>query len=101
MSKVYGILEGIYQDINIQQLFDSLRFDDENSELLNDRKTIFSNIQEEMVEEAKMVTFSGKVYPKFNNAVVMSGGSGSGKSYALKNLVGIEGKVINVDDLKD
>lgn len=53
------------------------------------------------IDEAKMVTPQGRMYPKRNIAVVLSGGAGSGKSYLLKHNVAIEGKVINVDDLKD
>lgn len=53
------------------------------------------------IDEAKMVTPQGRMYPKKNIAVVLSGGAGSGKSYLLKHNVAVEGKVINVDDLKD
>jgi len=48
----------------------------------------------------KLITFGGKAYPKFGNVVIMAGGAGSGKGFVLSNLVGLEGKVLDVDELK-
>jgi len=48
----------------------------------------------------KLITFGGKAYPKFGNIVIMAGGAGSGKGFVLGKLVGIEGKVLDVDELK-
>ena len=48
----------------------------------------------------KLITFGGKPYPNFNQVVIIAGGGGSGKGFQLSNLVGIEGKVMNVDDFK-
>jgi hypothetical protein len=48
----------------------------------------------------KLITFGGKAYPNFGNVVIMAGGAGSGKGFVLDNLVGIEGKVMDVDALK-
>ena len=48
----------------------------------------------------KLITFGGQAYPKFGNIVIMAGGAGSGKGFVLSNLVGIEGKVFDVDELK-
>ena len=66
-----------------------------------------SFLKEEMflAEEAealleKLITFGGQAYPKFGNIVVMAGGAGSGKGFILSNLVGMEGKVFDVDQLK-
>ena len=53
----------------------------------------------EMLME-KLITFGGKAYPKFGNIVIMAGGAGSGKGFVLKNLVGIEGRTFDVDELK-
>lgn len=36
----------------------------------------------------------------YGNAVIMAGGAGSGKGFILNNLVGIQGKVFDVDALK-
>lgn len=48
----------------------------------------------------KLITFGGKAYPKFGNIVIMAGGAGSGKGFVKDKLVGIEGKVFDVDELK-
>ena len=63
-------------------------------------------IREEYIEEQydvlieKLITFGGKAYPKFGNVVIMAGGSGSGKGFIKDKLIGIEGKVFDVDVLK-
>ncbi len=49
----------------------------------------------------KLITFGGKAYPKNGNIVVLMGGSGSGKGHTIKHLLGIEGKIIDVDRLKE
>jgi hypothetical protein len=49
----------------------------------------------------KLITFGGVAYPKYGNVVIMAGGAASGKSFQLKNILGIDGKVLNVDDIKD
>lgn len=36
------------------------------------------------INEAKVVTFDGKVNPNFGHAVIMAGGAGSGKGFALE-----------------
>ena len=48
----------------------------------------------------KQITLGGKLYPRFGNVVILAGGAASGKGYVLKNLLGIEGKVFDVDHLK-
>lgn len=48
----------------------------------------------------KLITFGGKAYPKHGNIVIMAGGAGSGKGFVLSKLVGIEGRVMDVDALK-
>lgn len=47
-----------------------------------------------------LITFGGKAYPKFGQVVIQAGGAGSGKGFIQSKLLGIEGKVINVDDVK-
>ena len=49
----------------------------------------------------KLITFDKKVYPKYNNVVVMCGGGGSGKGFVVSNVLGIDAKVLNVDDIKE
>lgn len=67
--------------------------------------TSFIAEQNFLFEEAetlleKLITFGGKAYPKYGNIVLMAGGAGSGKGFVLSNLVGMEGKVFDVDELK-
>ena len=50
--------------------------------------------------DEKLITFAKKAYPKSGNLLILAGGAGSGKGFILNNLVGLEGKVFNVDDLK-
>ena len=63
-------------------------------------------VREEYVSEQydilleKLITFGGKAYPKFGNIVIMAGGAGSGKGFVKDKLVGIEGRVFDVDELK-
>lgn len=63
------------------------------------REDVGSNIvPDELLE--KLITFGSQAYPKFGNVVIMAGGAGSGKGFTLTNLLGIEGKVFDVDKLK-
>lgn len=48
----------------------------------------------------KLITFGGRAYPNYGHIVLMAGGAGSGKGFVLSNLVGLEGKVFDVDELK-
>lgn len=66
------------------------------SYLLEEQELI--NTAEELIE--KLITFGGKAYPKFGNIVIMAGGAGSGKGFVKDKLVGVEGKVLDVDALK-
>ena len=47
-----------------------------------------------------LITFAGKTYPRSGHIVILAGGAGSGKGFVLDNLVGLEGKVFDVDKLK-
>lgn len=62
-------------------------------------KIIFENRQ--ALNEDKVVKFGGQTFPKFGWAVILMGGGGSGKSTVFNSLVPIEGKYVNVDDLKE
>ena len=55
--------------------------------------------QAEMLME-KLITFGGKAYPKFGNVLIMAGGAGSGKGFIQQNLIGLEGKSFDPDELK-
>jgi predicted kinase len=47
-----------------------------------------------------LITIGGKAYPRFNTVVIMAGGAGSGKGFVQSNLLGVEGKTLDVDALK-
>lgn len=49
----------------------------------------------------KMMVFGKSTYPKFGNVVILAGGAGSGKGFQKSNLLGIEGKSLDVDALKE
>lgn len=66
------------------------------SYLLEEQELI--NTAGELIE--KLITFGGQAYPKFGNIVIMAGGAGSGKGFVKDKLVGVEGKVLDVDALK-
>jgi len=48
----------------------------------------------------KLITLGNKI-PKYNQVVILAGGAGSGKGFIKDNLLGIEGKSIDVDRLKE
>jgi hypothetical protein len=50
--------------------------------------------------DEKLITFAKKAYPKSGNVLILAGGAGSGKGFILSNLIGLEGKKFDVDDLK-
>lgn len=52
------------------------------------------------IDEA-LITFGRKAYSKFGQVVILAGGAGSGKGFVLSNLLGIDGKVFDVDALKE
>tara|TARA_A100001011_G_scaffold397893_1_gene500370 strand:+ start:1925 stop:4108 length:2184 start_codon:yes stop_codon:yes gene_type:complete len=67
----------------------------------NYRKDTPGQVSEEFEQlDEKLITFAKKAYPKSGNLLILAGGAGSGKGFILNNLVGLEGKVFNVDDLK-
>lgn len=56
--------------------------------------------ENEPIDEAKVVTFGGKMFPEYGWAVVMAGGAGSGKGFTRNHSIGIDAKVFDVDELK-
>jgi hypothetical protein len=62
-------------------------------------KSFKSFIEETQLDEA-LITFARERYPAFGHAVILAGGAGSGKGFVLDKLLGIEGKVFDVDQLK-
>lgn len=59
-------------------------------------------IKESLQDEDRVVKFNGRTYPKFNQAVIMVGGSGSGKSFCRKSgIIPLDAKTFDTDDFKD
>lgn len=48
----------------------------------------------------KLMIFGKSSYPKFGHVVILAGGAGSGKGFQSSTLLGIEGKTLDVDELK-
>lgn len=63
-------------------------------------ESLRGQLNESTINEAKVVTFDGKVNPNFGHAVIMAGGAGSGKGTALKSVIMLQGKIFDVDELK-
>jgi len=68
-----------------------------SNESMNEDKN--SVIDTEELDEA-LITFAKKAYPKSGHVVILAGGAGSGKGFVLDNLIGLEGKKFDVDELK-
>jgi hypothetical protein len=50
--------------------------------------------------EEKLIVLGKGAYPKFGTVVIMAGGAGSGKGFIKERLLGVEGFVFDVDDMK-
>lgn len=59
-----------------------------------------SDLDFESIDEAKAVTFGNKSYPKNGWALVMAGGAGSGKGSAIARQILLDGKILDVDQMK-
>lgn len=46
-----------------------------------------------------LLTF-GRKRPRFNQVIILAGGAGSGKGFVIDNLLGIDARIIDVDDIK-
>ncbi len=60
---------------------------------------IKSTVRRVLTEAA--ITFGEHTYPKYGNVLIMAGGAGSGKGFALENEIAFEGKHFDVDFLKN
>ncbi len=54
----------------------------------------------EILDKNSAVTFGEKTYPKDGWAVILTGGAGSGKGFIISNLILIDAKIADVDQLK-
>jgi dephospho-CoA kinase len=66
-------------------------------------KTFIEFIEEteDIPLDEAVLTFGKKLYPRDGNIVIMAGGAGSGKGFVSNRLLGIEGKVLDTDHVKD
>lgn len=55
--------------------------------------------KDNLLSEA-LITLGGQAYPRFNQVAILAGGAGSGKGFVKSNLLGLEGKEFDVDELK-
>lgn len=59
-------------------------------------------LKESLETEERVVKFRGEVYPKFGQAVILAGGSGSGKGFVQSSgIIPLDAKVFDVDKLKE
>lgn len=79
-----------------------------NSQEFMDDKDIWSYLMDYNDASTRGELFTAKLlevgkvrYPKFGNILIMAGGPGSGKGYQRKYLIGLEGKVLDIDKVKD
>lgn len=63
-------------------------------------KSFREYINEQIILTEKLMVFGGKAYPKFGTVVIIAGGAGSGKGFQVENLIGVDGKKFDVDELK-
>lgn len=74
-----------------------------NDTLQKFRQAISEGIRDAVrnaVVEDRVVKFDNKVYPRFNQAIIMAGAAGSGKGYSINKYVPIDGKHMDVDTFK-
>tara|TARA_Y100000004_G_scaffold190762_1_gene248385 strand:+ start:26 stop:1318 length:1293 start_codon:yes stop_codon:yes gene_type:complete len=62
-------------------------------------ESVVENVSNTLLME-KLITFANKAYPKNGHVLILAGGAGSGKGFVLDNLIGLEGKKFDVDELK-
>lgn len=62
---------------------------------------IKKSIKESLQDEDRIVKFNNRTYPKFGQAVIMVGGSGSGKSFCIgSGIIPMDAKVFDTDAFK-
>jgi hypothetical protein len=64
------------------------------------KRYVTEDISDDVFLLEKLITLGGQAYPKFGQVVILAGGAGSGKGFQLSTLLGIQGKVFDVDALK-
>ena len=54
----------------------------------------------ESLKTAALITIGGRAYPPYGQVLLLAGGAGSGKGFQLQNVIGLKGKVLDVDAFK-
>ena len=54
----------------------------------------------ESLKTAALITIGGRAYPNYGQVLMLAGGAGSGKGFQLQNVIGLRGKVLDVDNFK-
>lgn len=54
----------------------------------------------EALKTASLITIGGRAYPNYGQVLMLAGGAGSGKGFQLQNVIGLRGKVLDVDNFK-
>jgi len=63
-------------------------------------ETTMKTFSEFLLLSEVAIQFGKKAYPKFGQVVILAGGAGSGKGFVSDNLLSIEGKTFDVDEIK-
>lgn len=58
------------------------------------------NYHSEPLKTAALITIGGRAYPPYGQVLMLAGGAGSGKGFQLQNVIGLRGKVLDVDNFK-
>lgn len=58
------------------------------------------NYYSEPLKTAALITIGGRAYPPYGQVLMLAGGAGSGKGFQLQNVIGLKGKVLDVDNFK-
>lgn len=61
--------------------------------------SIYQDYLSKVLEEA-LIVLGKKAYPNFGTVAIMAGGAGSGKGFTIGKLLGLDGKILDVDALK-
>lgn len=61
---------------------------------------IMQGVSPKQLDEV-LIVLGKRAYPRSGHVVILAGGAGSGKGFTISNLLGIEGRVLDVDRLKE
>lgn len=81
-----------------REMMENLNKNDSLGDLFEDIE--YESMGDVDLNERAVVTFDGRANPREGWACILSGGPGSGKGFSFDNQVLIDGKIIDVDELK-